>query len=62
MVVGLPEFDTATNQYFNSAVLIGLDGEVAGTYRKRNTLIEASGRTDPCGRYAPWTHSGGNLC
>ncbi|HEV2898641.1 MAG TPA: nitrilase-related carbon-nitrogen hydrolase [Pseudaminobacter sp.] len=42
IVIGLPEFDTATNQYFNSAVLIGPDGEVAGTYRKRNTLIEAS--------------------
>jgi predicted amidohydrolase len=42
VVVGLPEFDATTNLYYNSAVLIGPDGQVAGTYRKRNNLLEAS--------------------
>jgi predicted amidohydrolase len=42
IVVGLPEVDPVTNQYFNAAALIGKDGEVKGKYRKRNNLIEAS--------------------
>ncbi|MBX5166775.1 MULTISPECIES: nitrilase-related carbon-nitrogen hydrolase [unclassified Rhizobium] len=42
IAVGLPEFDPVTNQYFNSAAFIGPDGMVVGTYRKRNSLIEAS--------------------
>jgi predicted amidohydrolase len=39
---GLPEYDKATNLYFNSVALIGPRGEVVGTYRKRNNLLEAS--------------------
>jgi predicted amidohydrolase len=39
---GLPEYDKATNLYFNSVALIGPGGEVVGTYRKRNNLLEAS--------------------
>jgi predicted amidohydrolase len=42
VVVGMPEFDPDLNAYFNSAVLIGPDGNVAGVYRKRNNLLEAS--------------------
>ncbi|WP_032901597.1 nitrilase-related carbon-nitrogen hydrolase [Mesorhizobium ciceri] len=42
IAIGLPEFEKATDQYFNSAALIAPDGTVAGSYRKRNTLLEAS--------------------
>lgn len=42
VVVGMPEYDPDLNEYFNSAVLIGPDGKVVGTYRKRNNLLEAS--------------------
>ncbi|MHC2295807.1 nitrilase-related carbon-nitrogen hydrolase [Rhizobium mongolense] len=42
VAVGLPEFDPVTNQYFNSSAFIGPDGMVLGSYRKRNSLIEAS--------------------
>ena len=42
VVVGLPEYDADLHTYFNAAVLIGPDGKVAGTYRKRNNLLEAS--------------------
>lgn len=39
---GLPEYDKTTNLYFNSVALIGPSGDVVGTYRKRNNLLEAS--------------------
>ena len=39
---GLPEFDRQTNLYYNAVALVGPDGEVVGTYRKRNNLLEAS--------------------
>jgi predicted amidohydrolase len=42
VVVGLPTVAPATGQFFNSAVLIGPDGKVAGVYHKRSTLLEAS--------------------
>ena len=42
VVVGMPEYAPDIHSYFNSAVLIGPDGEVLGTYRKRNNLLEAS--------------------
>ena len=42
VVVGMPEYAPDTNSFYNSAVLIGPDGRVVGTYRKRNNLIEAS--------------------
>lgn len=42
VAVGLPEYDQELNAYFNSVVLIGPDGSVEGTYRKRNNLIEAA--------------------
>lgn len=42
VVVGMPEYSSDTNSFYNSAVLIGPDGLVVGTYRKRNNLLEAS--------------------
>jgi predicted amidohydrolase len=39
---GMPEYEPKKNLYFNTAVLIGPEGEVAGTYHKRNNLLEAS--------------------
>jgi predicted amidohydrolase len=39
---GLPEYDATTNLYYNSVALLGPDGNVAGVYRKRNNLLEAS--------------------
>ncbi|RUU02210.1 carbon-nitrogen hydrolase family protein [Mesorhizobium sp. USDA-HM6] len=42
IALGLPEREPRTNQYFNSAALIAPNGKVVGTYRKRNTLLEAS--------------------
>ena len=39
---GLPEYDANTNLYYNSVALMGPDGNVAGVYRKRNNLLEAS--------------------
>ena len=42
IAIGLPEYAPLTQEYYNSAALIGPDGEVLGTYRKRNNLIEAS--------------------
>lgn len=42
VVFGLPEYDARTNLYYNSAVMLGPDGAVAGTYRKRSNLLESS--------------------
>ncbi len=42
VAVGMPEYDPDLNEYFNSVVLIGPDGKVVGSYRKRNNLLEAS--------------------
>jgi predicted amidohydrolase len=42
IAVGMAEVDPETQQYYNTVALIGPDGRVAGTYRKRNTLLEAS--------------------
>ena len=42
VVVGMPEYAPDIHSYFNSAALIGPDGEVQGAYRKRNNLLEAS--------------------
>ena len=42
VVVGLPTTVPSTGQFFNSAILIGPDGKVAGVYNKRSTLLEAS--------------------
>ena len=42
VAVGLPQLEPRTGRYFNSAVLIGPDGNVAGLYHKRNNLLEAS--------------------
>ncbi len=39
---GMPEYEPKKNLYFNAAVLMGPEGEVVGTYRKRNNLLEAS--------------------
>ncbi|WP_030664815.1 nitrilase-related carbon-nitrogen hydrolase [Streptomyces rimosus] len=39
---GMPVHDPDTNRYYNSAVLLGPDGETRGVYRKRNHLIESS--------------------
>lgn len=38
LVVGFPEVDSETNLYYNSAVLIGPDGELAGVYRKTHSF------------------------
>lgn len=38
LVVGLPEVEPATGAYYNSAALIGPDGEVAGVYRKTHSF------------------------
>ena len=38
----MPEYEPKKNLYFNAAVLMGPEGEVVGTYRKRNNLSEAS--------------------
>lgn len=42
VVVGMPEYDPESNLFFNSAALIGPDGNVVGKYRKHNNLLEAS--------------------
>lgn len=42
VAVGMPVFEPDTQLYYNSAVLIGPQGTVAGLYRKRNNLLEAS--------------------
>lgn len=42
IAVGLPEYEPDTKLYYNSAVLVDPDGNVAGVYRKRNNLLEAS--------------------
>lgn len=42
IAVGMAEVDPATQQYYNSAALLGPDGALSGTYRKRNALLEAS--------------------
>ena len=42
VAVGMPEYESATDSYYNSAVVIGPDGTVAGVYRKRNNLLEAA--------------------
>lgn len=42
IVVGLPTVSSETGQIFNSAIMIGPDGKVAGVYQKRSTLLEAS--------------------
>lgn len=39
---GMPEYEPKKNLYFNAAELIGPGGEVVGSYRKRNNLLEAS--------------------
>ncbi|HEV2727798.1 MAG TPA: carbon-nitrogen hydrolase family protein, partial [Solirubrobacterales bacterium] len=39
---GMPEYEPRKNLYFNVAVLMGPEGEVVGTYRKRNHLLESS--------------------
>jgi len=38
LVIGLPEVDPATGAFYNSAALIGPDGEVAGVYRKTHSF------------------------
>lgn len=42
IAIGMAEADPATQQFYNSVALVGPDGTVVGTYRKRNTLVEAS--------------------
>lgn len=42
IAIGMAEVDSATQQFYNSVALVGPTGDVVGTYRKRNTLIEAS--------------------
>jgi len=42
IAIGMPEFDPATLQYFNSVALLDPDGKVRGTYRKRSSLLEAA--------------------
>jgi predicted amidohydrolase len=42
VVVGLPTIAPSTGQFFNSAILIGPNGKVAGIYNKRSALLEAS--------------------
>lgn len=42
VVVGLPTVNPEKNSYFNSAVLIGPAGTVAGTYNKRSMLLESA--------------------
>jgi predicted amidohydrolase len=37
---GMPQYVPSHNLYFNVAVLLGPDGQVVGTYRKRNNLLE----------------------
>ncbi|UWU68212.1 nitrilase-related carbon-nitrogen hydrolase [Bradyrhizobium sp. NC92] len=39
---GLPEYDASANLYYNAVTLVGPRGQVIGTYRKRNNLLEAS--------------------
>src|SRR5690606_38477276 len=39
---GMPQYVERLNLYYNVAVLLDPDGEVAGVYRKRNHLIEAA--------------------
>lgn len=38
LVLGLPEVDPATGAYYNSAVLLGPDGKLAGVYRKTHSF------------------------
>lgn len=38
LVVGLPEVDPATGAFYNTAVLLGPDGEVGGVYRKTHSF------------------------
>lgn len=38
LILGMPEVDPATGAYYNSAVLIGPDGGVAGLYRKTHSF------------------------
>jgi len=40
--VGLPEYEAATNRFYNSAVLIGPSGDIIGKYRKRSHLLESA--------------------
>lgn len=42
IVLGMPEYDAHTNLYYNCAVLIGPQGNVVGTYHKRNNIMESS--------------------
>lgn len=39
---GMPQYVPSQNLYFNVAVLLNPQGEVAGVYRKRNHLLESS--------------------
>ncbi|WP_158890131.1 nitrilase-related carbon-nitrogen hydrolase [Amycolatopsis anabasis] len=43
---GMPVFEPKTNLYYNSAVLLDPQGQVKGTYRKRNHLLESSYNAD----------------
>lgn len=42
IIVGMPELETESNLFFNSAVLIDPNGEIAGLYRKHSHLMESS--------------------
>lgn len=42
VAVGMPVTEPTTGLFYNSAVLLGPDGEVVGVYHKRNNLLEAS--------------------
>jgi predicted amidohydrolase len=42
IVIGLPEYESLSNLFYNSAVLIDSNGKIAGIYRKHSHLMESS--------------------
>lgn len=40
LAVGLPEVDPATGAYYNTAALLGPDGQLVGKYRKTHSFID----------------------
>lgn len=42
LVIGLPEYESISNLFYNTAVLIDPDGKISGIYRKHSHLMESS--------------------
>lgn len=59
IILGLPEYEAATNLFYNSAVLITPEGSVGGVYRKHSHLMEASWSSSGTGKVPVFdTHFG----